>query len=66
MTRIAALILIAGLTLGSSISQERALGPAVGAKAPTFTLKMLKSESTFSLASNFGKRPTVLIFGSYT
>jgi hypothetical protein len=38
----------------------------VGDRAPDFTLKQLNSDKTFTLSSNFGKRPTVLIFGSYT
>jgi hypothetical protein len=37
-----------------------------GDKAPDFELKNLKGEGKFKLSSNFGKRPTVLIFGSYT
>ncbi len=38
----------------------------VGVPAPDFNLKVLKSDRTFKLSSNFGERPTVLIFGSYT
>ena len=38
----------------------------VGDKAPDFALKMLRSERKFTLSGNFGKKPTVLIFGSYT
>lgn len=38
----------------------------VGDKASDFTLKLLSSKKKFTLSSNFGKRPTVLIFGSYT
>ncbi len=38
----------------------------VGDKAPDFTLKVLGSKKKFILSSNFGKKPTVLIFGSYT
>lgn len=38
----------------------------VGDRAPDFTLKQLNSGKTFTLSSNFGQRPTVLIFGSYT
>ncbi len=37
-----------------------------GDKAPVFELKLLGKDETFALKSNFGKRPTVLIFGSYT
>lgn len=38
----------------------------VGDPAPDFTLKLLKEDKAFKLSDNFGKRPTVLIFGSYT
>jgi peroxiredoxin len=38
----------------------------VGDRAPDFTLKFLNSDQTFTLSHNFGKKPTVLIFGSYT
>ena len=37
-----------------------------GDKAPDFELKTLGAKSKFKLSSNFGKKPTVLIFGSYT
>lgn len=45
---------------------QRAPELQVGDKAPDFTLKLLHEEKTFKLSDNFGKRPTVLIFGSYT
>lgn len=45
---------------------RRGAGIAEGQPAADFTLKLLKSEKTFKLSSNFGTRPTVLIFGSYT
>ncbi|GIV02294.1 MAG: hypothetical protein KatS3mg015_1124 [Fimbriimonadales bacterium] len=38
----------------------------VGDPAPDFKLKWLHEDKTFQLSSNFGKKPTVLIFGSYT
>jgi hypothetical protein len=38
----------------------------VGDEAPGFKLKFLGKKDTFELKSNFGARPTVLIFGSYT
>lgn len=66
MKWIAASLLATGLIVVSANAQRRGGGPAVGVDAPTFTLKALKSEATFSLKDNFGKRPTVLIFGSYT
>jgi peroxiredoxin len=46
--------------------QPRAPEPKVGDKAPDFTLKALNEDKTFKLSDNFGKQPTVLIFGSYT
>lgn len=46
--------------------QQRAPELKVGDPAPDFTLKLLKEDKTFKLSDNFGKRPTVLIFGSYT
>ena len=41
-------------------------GPKVGDTAPDFELKVLDSRETFKLGGNFGKRPTVLIFHSFT
>jgi hypothetical protein len=41
-------------------------GPKVGDQAPDFELKFLDSRETFKLKENFGKRPTVLIFHSFT
>ena len=41
-------------------------GPAVGQDAPDFTLKALHGEKTVKLSSFRGKKPVVLIFGSYT
>jgi len=43
-------------------------GPAlkVGDKAPAVRLEYLSDGKTYDLKQNFGKRPTVLIFGSYT
>ena len=38
----------------------------VGDAAPLFKLKVLAKKESFALASNFGKRPTFLVFGSYT
>ena len=40
--------------------------PAVGALAPQFTLKRMESDDTVDLASFKGKKPVVLVFGSYT
>jgi peroxiredoxin len=41
-------------------------GPAVGQDAPDFALKALHGEKTVKLSSFRGKKPVVLIFGSYT
>jgi hypothetical protein len=41
-------------------------GPKVGDPAPDFELKLLASKELFKLSDNFGKRPTVLIFHSFT
>ena len=41
-------------------------GPKIGDLAPSFELKVLDSKETFKLSDNFGKRPTVLIFHSFT
>src|SRR5262245_11614730 len=44
----------------------RKRGPTVGDQAPDFELTFLDSQETFHLNENFGKRPTVLIFHSFT
>lgn len=41
-------------------------GPAVGQDAPDFALKALHGGKTVRLSSFRGKKPVVLIFGSYT
>jgi hypothetical protein len=41
-------------------------GPKIGDKAPAFELQFLDSKEVFKLKENFGKRPTVLIFHSFT
>ncbi len=38
----------------------------VGDIAPNFTLKTLDEEGTVTLSDSRGKKPVVLIFGSYT
>ena len=40
--------------------------PSVGTEAPQFTLKRMESDDTVELASFRGKKPVVLVFGSYT
>ena len=41
-------------------------GPKVGDQAPDFELKVLDARETLKLSDNFGKRPTVLLFHSFT
>jgi hypothetical protein len=41
-------------------------GPKIGDRAPDFELRFLDAKKTFKLSDNFGKRPTVLIFHSFT
>lgn len=61
---------IAGVLAVTTISPNQGgrarQGIEPGKPAMDFKLKFLSSEKTFTLSSNFGKRPTVLIFGSYT
>ena len=38
----------------------------VGELAPTFSLKSLDGKETFDLRAHRGKRPVLLLFGSYT
>lgn len=42
------------------------LAPALGSVAPNFTLKTLDGKREVELASFRGKKPVVLVFGSYT
>lgn len=44
----------------------RRRGPMVGDKAPDIELKFLAAEKTFKLSDNFERRPTVLLFHSFT
>ena len=46
--------------------QSRAPALKVGDKAPDVKLEFLSDGKMYDLKKNFGKRPTVLIFGSYT
>jgi hypothetical protein len=58
------LILLAGLAtgeLGSFIE-----GPSIGSKAPNFTLQTQDGKQSISLSDYRGKKPVVLIFGSFT
>ena len=71
MRRFVAVALVAGLLGAAGATSDQRQTRArdllnVGDDAPNFKLKTLKQDAEFELASNFGKRPTVLIFGSYT
>jgi len=46
-------------------SQETG-GPNLGQEAPDFTLRTLDGEGTVKLSDFRGKKPVVLVFGSYT
>jgi peroxiredoxin len=43
-----------------------ALAPKVGDLAPDFELRDIKGENTIRLSDFQGKKPVVLVFGSYT
>ena len=45
---------------------KRTPGVEQGAVAPDFTLRVLNSDETVQLSQRIGKRPVVLVFGSYT
>lgn len=57
-------VLIASLT-DSQFDDGRGRA-ALGKPAPDFEIAALDGKSKFKLSDNFGKKPTVLIFGSYT
>lgn len=60
-------LLLTVLALGAFQGRpQRAPELQVGDNAPDFTIKWLDQDKSFKLSDNFGKRPTVLIFGSYT
>ncbi|MCH8979969.1 MAG: hypothetical protein IH945_12120 [Armatimonadetes bacterium] len=46
--------------------QSRSQALKVGDKAPAVMLEYLRDGKIYDLKESFGKRPTVLIFGSYT
>ncbi len=58
--------LLLAAALGSPAAQSPAKSLQVGDSAPAFKLKLLGKNEWFELGSNLGKRPTVLVFGSYT
>ena len=72
MKRIVCLLVAASLWSAGTTepTQQRRLarGPSlkVGQKAPTFKLEYLNKEKPFDLTSFAGKKPVVLVFGSYT
>lgn len=45
---------------------RQAIAPAVGDRAPDFTLKTNNGEREVQLSSFMGQRPVVLVFGSFT
>lgn len=45
---------------------KRTDAPEVGQNAPDFALKLLHGEETIKLSDFRGKKPVVLVFGSYT
>lgn len=54
------------LMLGVGGQGTREVNLKVGDPAVNFSLKSPDGKSAFTLSSNFGKRPTFLVFGSYT
>jgi hypothetical protein len=57
-------VLLKGLFSGEIGSFHE--GPAVGRRAPDFTLKTFDGETTVTLSRFGGKKPVVLVFGSFT
>lgn len=45
---------------------QEAGGPNVGQEAPDFTLRTLDGDRTVKLSDFRGKKPVILVFGSYT
>ena len=58
------LILLKGFATGELGSIHE--GPALGEKAPEFTLRTQDGNDEFRLSQFRGKKPVVLIFGSFT
>ena len=54
------------LAAGSQNRQQKKDGVLTGETAPTFKLDYVREEKLFDLAEKLGKRPVVLVFGSYT
>lgn len=59
-------ILAAAVAMTAQRDRPQAGALAVGQEAPNFKLKALGKDEYFELKSMRGKRPVVLIFGSYT
>lgn len=59
-------IVALSLILGVGGQGTRDVDLKLGDPAVNFSLKAPDGKSSFTLSSNFGKRPTFLIFGSYT
>jgi hypothetical protein len=55
------------ILMAVSMAQRPTVGSLrVGDPAPLFKLQSIRGSAAFELKENIGKRPTVLIFGSYT
>ncbi len=63
---IVGIVAVGSLLVGWQQTRPQQGNLRVGDLAPTFKLKLLGKNEFFDLKSNFGKHPTVLIFGSYT
>lgn len=57
-------VLIRGLFAGELGSMNE--GPKLNESAPDFTLKTVDGKDTVQLVKRFGKKPVVLVFGSFT
>jgi hypothetical protein len=62
---VAALALVAGVTQQGQRPQQ-GQGIKKGSKAQAFKLDLLQEGKSFDLAEHTGKRPVVIVFGSYT
>ena len=60
------MVTFVGLLFGTQQTRPQQGMLRAGDAAPNFTLKYLNKNEYFELKSNLGKRPTILIFGSYT
>ena len=55
-------------TLALALQRAPQQGPGVrpGQPAPIFKLDLLEKDKSFDLKDHIGKRPVVVVFGSYT